>query len=159
MDQLSFSADQFHAIAAPNVYMIEAGAGLSVWVLGVLVTLKVLGNETGGSYSLFEVLVPPGSGPPPHIHTLEDESWYMLEGELIWLVGGKKFHAKPGSFIHLPRFVPHTFTNRFDKTSVMVVTSAPGGFEKWFLQVGTEVQDPTEDPPQVSMTEMRKAME
>ncbi|KAJ7524873.1 hypothetical protein O6H91_17G025500 [Diphasiastrum complanatum] len=71
------------------------GGGINLWVLGVLVTLKALGNETGGSYAVFEDRVPPGSGPPPHIHTLEDVPWYMLEGELIWLVGGNEFRAKP----------------------------------------------------------------
>ncbi|KAJ7524874.1 hypothetical protein O6H91_17G025600 [Diphasiastrum complanatum] len=159
MDQVSFSADQFHAIVAPKVNMIEAGGGINLWVLGVLVTLKALGNETGGTYAVFEDRVPPGSGPPPHIHTLEDESWYMLEGELIWLVGGKEFHAKPGSFIHLPRFVPHTFENRFDKTAVMVLNYAPGGLENWFLQVGKRVQDPAEAPPRVSNEERKKAVE
>jgi quercetin dioxygenase-like cupin family protein len=65
-----------------------AGEGISLWVLGVLVTIKALGNETGGSYSLFEDVVPPGVGPPSHVHTREDETWYMLEGELEWKVGG-----------------------------------------------------------------------
>jgi quercetin dioxygenase-like cupin family protein len=107
----------------------------------VLVTLKVLANETGGTYSLFEDIVPPGIGPPMHIHTREEETWYILDGELTWNVGGQSFHATKGSFTNLPRGIPHNFINESDKPAHMVLTYAPGGFDQWFLDIGTPVSD------------------
>ena len=124
----------------------------------MLVTLKALSNETGGSYSLFEDIVPPGIGPPPHIHTKEDETWYMLDGELVWKVGDEEFNATKGSFIHLPRHVPHTFANRSNKNAHMVLTYAPGGFEKWFLDIGKQVTDPSEPSPQVTKEDLTLAL-
>jgi uncharacterized cupin superfamily protein len=60
---------------------MQGREGITLWALGVLVTLKALGNETGRSYALFEEVVFPGQEElPGHVHTLEDETWYMLEG-------------------------------------------------------------------------------
>lgn len=130
-----------------------------MWVLGVLVVLKAVGNETGGSYALFEDFVPPGAGPPAHIHTKEDETWYMLEGELHWYVGGKEFHATKGSFIHLPKFVPHTFANKSGKLAHMVLTYAPAGFEGWFVANGSPAKDINDyTPPEVSKADVEKAV-
>ena len=59
---------------------IPPGEGArSLWVMGVLVTHKIPSHRTGGAYALFEVATRPGSGPPPHIHHREDESFYVLD--------------------------------------------------------------------------------
>ena len=60
---------------------VPPGEGRSLWVLGELVTYKTTSEQTGGAYSLFEVTTQPGTGPPPHVQHLEDESFYVLEGE------------------------------------------------------------------------------
>ncbi|KAI5055865.1 hypothetical protein GOP47_0029386 [Adiantum capillus-veneris] len=159
MDQVSIDASQFHAVSTSSVNMLKAGEGINVWVLGVLVTLKALGNETGGSYSLFEDIVPPGIGPPLHIHTQEEETWYMLEGELVWKVGNQEFTATKGSFIHLPRFVPHAFENKSNKPAHMVLTYAPAGFEKWFLDVGKPVINQSEPPPESTKEDLARALQ
>ncbi len=51
------------------------------------------GAESGGSYFTLEVSVAPGGGPPPHIHHLEEEQFYVLEGELTFQVGGQSFRG------------------------------------------------------------------
>jgi quercetin dioxygenase-like cupin family protein len=137
---------------SPNVHMVAPADGITVWVLGVLVTMKAMSNETGGTYALFEDIVPPGVGPPTHIHTREEETWYILDGELQWNVGGKSFQATNGCFIHLPRNVPHSFINLSDKNAIMVLTYAPAGFDQWFLDVGQPVADryAPGDPPVLS---------
>ncbi|XP_057827181.1 uncharacterized protein LOC131038681 [Cryptomeria japonica] len=136
MDQVSISASQFHALTTHNVKIVQPGEGINLWFFGILVTLKVLANETGNSYSLFEVTVPPGYGLPKHIRTQEDENYYMLDGELIWIVGDQEFYATKGSFAHLPRFVPHTFKNKTNRTAYMLCSCQPGGFEKYLLEFG-----------------------
>lgn len=139
--------------------MLAPGDGTSVWALGLLITIKALGSETGGSYSLSEKVVFPGQEESRHIHTLEDEMWYVLEGELIWNVGGRESLARKGSFIHLPRFVPHSFMNKSEKPARMMLMYAPGGFEQWYLDVGRPVQDPSHLPPEVSTDERTQALE
>ena len=59
--------------------------GRSIWFLGMLITFKALGEETGGEYSLYEQTVPPQLGVPPHIHHSETEAFYVLEGEFEFL--------------------------------------------------------------------------
>jgi len=110
---------------------MQGREGITLWALGVLVTLKALGNETGGSYALFEEVPFPGQeGLPGHVHSLKDETWYMLEGEFVWTLGGQDFLGKKGSFIHLPRFVLHSCANKSNKPACMVITYASAGFEQ-----------------------------
>ncbi|XP_024520340.1 uncharacterized protein LOC112342551 [Selaginella moellendorffii] len=163
MDRVAIDGGLFQALSPAKISVLEEGGGLSLWVFGVLVTLKVLANETtASSYALFEDLVPPGAGPPLHIHTREDESWYVLDGELTWTIGVERFHAKRGSFAHLPRLVPHTFANELDKPARMLVTYAPGGFEQWFLDVGTAASSGSGlemSPPLETIEERKRGVE
>jgi len=123
-----------------------------------LVTIKALGNDTGASYSIVEKVVYPGQEVSRHVHTSEDEMWYMLEGELIWNLGGRESLGRKGSFIHLPRFVAHSFMNKSDKPARMLLMFAPGGFEQWFLDVGRAVHDPSQLPPDVTDEELTQAL-
>ncbi|CAM6128337.1 unnamed protein product [Calypogeia fissa] len=147
-------------VLSSNVNMIGPDEGITLWAVGVLVTLKALSNETGGAYSLSEVIVPPGLGPPTHMHTREEETFYMINGELIWNVGSKSFHATNGCFVHLPRNVPHSFINVSKKPAKMVVTYAPGGFEQFYLKVGELVSNPSApgEPSPTTPDLMKKAM-
>eukprot|EP00246_Nothoceros_aenigmaticus_P006358 TRINITY_DN19195_c0_g1_i1.p1 TRINITY_DN19195_c0_g1~~TRINITY_DN19195_c0_g1_i1.p1 ORF type:complete len:184 (-),score=27.85 TRINITY_DN19195_c0_g1_i1:466-1017(-) len=159
MDQASTIGDQVKGLTEPHINIVNAGEGIALWVLGVLVVFKALGNETGGSYSLFEDFVPDGAGPPAHIHTKEDETWYLLDGELYWYVGGKEFHATKGSFIHLPKFVPHTFANKSGKVAHMVLTYAPAGLENWFINNGKAAEDINDfRPPKLTKADVDRAI-
>lgn len=110
---------------------------MQLWVFGILATLKVSGNETGGAFAYHEDLIPPGSpGPYPHYHTHEDEFWQVTEGELTWIVEGKELSAPTGSFIHLRRGVLHGFENKSNKFARMVAMYTPGKFQEWFIKVG-----------------------
>ncbi len=92
--------------------------------------------------------------------TNEEESWYLLDGEMAWIVGNKEIIAKQGSFIHLPRLLPHTFANKSHKPAQMITTYAPAGFKNWFLEIGTPAIDLQElTPPEVTEENMKKAGE
>jgi mannose-6-phosphate isomerase-like protein (cupin superfamily) len=67
-------------IASMNNEVMAAGEGRSIWVIGDRYTIKCSGNDTRGAYALLEAVVPPGAGPPPHIHSREDEAFFVLEG-------------------------------------------------------------------------------
>ncbi|TCN40079.1 cupin domain [Kribbella orskensis] len=69
------------------------------------------GEQTGGQIGLVEAMVPPGGGPPPHIHERTDETFYMVNGELEFLSGDETFTASSGDVVFLPRGNVHRFHN------------------------------------------------
>ena len=75
----------------------HAGEGEALWFLGSLVTIKASGEDTGGRMAVIEHLSPRSSGSPLHVHRNEDESFYVLEGELTMWVDGQTI-AAPGGF-------------------------------------------------------------
>ena len=102
-----------------------------VLVPGHKIIHKVSGEDTGGAYSMAEVHLE-GDGPPQHIHLAEDESFYIVEGEVKFLVGEKTFVAKAGAFVLVPKGTPHTFTRVEQKPAKFLVVYSPAGFEKFF---------------------------
>lgn len=110
--------------------------GRSVWVLGDRYTYKVTGKQTGGAYGTVEAEIYPGSGVPLHIHHREDESFYVLDGELEFVCGGRPFPARAGAFLHVPRGMLHSFRNVSGSVARMLVTYSPAGFEQFFERAG-----------------------
>ena len=96
------------------------------------------GEATDGRYTFVEALIPPGGGPPPHIHTREEEVFYILEGELAFSAGGRRVIATPHTFLHIPRGVPHGFRNELDVPARMVFFFVPGGIEAMFEKMGAD---------------------
>ena len=69
------------------------------------------------------------NGPPSHRHTEEDDSFYMLEGELVFTVEAEEIVAGPGTFVLVPPGVEHDFANRSEAVARMVNVHAPAGFD------------------------------
>lgn len=105
-------------------------------VLGSKVVIHIHGRETGGSLSVVEVQDEPGSGPPPHIHSFEDETFHVLEGEYELMLGGETFQLAKGATVFAPRQVPHTFRCVGQTSGRLLVTMTPAGFEGFFEDVG-----------------------
>jgi mannose-6-phosphate isomerase-like protein (cupin superfamily) len=129
--------------------LITAGPreGRVVWLLGGRYTFKVTGKQTGGSYGTVEAESFPGDSAPPHIHHREDESFYILEGEMAFMCDGKTFNAKAGAFLHIPRGMIHAFKNETASVARMLVTYSPAGFEQFFERAGYVVEPGTPRPP------------
>ncbi len=68
-------------------------------------------------------------GPPAHVHGDEDDSFFMLEGELVFIVDDDEVVAGPGTFVLVPPGVSHTFANRTDEVARFVNVHAPAGFD------------------------------
>ena len=112
-------------------YARRADPESSVWYLGCLFTVLADSEETGGQYGLIESLSPKGTEPPRHVHSREDETFYLLEGEITFFIGEETYEATPGTFVSAPRGLPHSYT--FDTEVIrMLVFVAPGGFEDFF---------------------------
>ena len=122
--------------------------GVCVAVAGDVYRYLATGEQTGGKYALFDATVPPGGGPPPHVHSREEEGFYILEGEITFTVNGERIVAGPGTFANVSIGTPHAFKNESERPARMLITVAPAGLEKMFLEVGTVVEPgATASPP------------
>ncbi len=111
--------------------VLGPGEGKTVPVPGHKITHKVVGVDTDGAYSLLEVELT-GDGPPQHIHKTEDETFYVLEGEVKFLLGEHTAIAKTGTFVNIPRGTRHAFCRVDKKNAKLLTTFTPAGFEKFF---------------------------
>jgi len=131
--------------------------GRTIAVVGDIYRFLATGEETDGKYAMFEAIVPPGGGPPPHVHSREEESFLILEGEITFTVGEEKIIATAGTFANMPVGSLHSFKNATDKTARMIISVAPAGLEKMFLEVGVPVKL-GETPPPPSKAEIEKLL-
>ena len=102
---------------------------------GELVTVLAAAEQTGGAFGLMEGVIAKGAEPPPHVHHQEDESFFVLEGEVVVRVGHDSFVATPGSFVFCPRDVPHLLTVRTEQVRSLTWVT-PGGLESFFVELG-----------------------
>jgi quercetin dioxygenase-like cupin family protein len=147
------------AIAQPRVV---AGRSEALWFLGTLARIKLDGEQTEGRFGLIDIVVPHGAAPPLHSHP-QDETFYVLEGELTaWLVepelaaGGqddppawvtqRAQHCGPGAVVFAPGGTPHTFRAESDTARVLVL-STPAGIERYMRALGEPAQWPWLPPP------------
>jgi mannose-6-phosphate isomerase-like protein (cupin superfamily) len=85
----------------------KTGEGRTLAVVGDVYRFLATGEDTDGRYALWEAIVPPGGGPPPHVHSREEEGFYILEGEITLQIGGERLVATPGTFANMPVGTPH----------------------------------------------------
>jgi mannose-6-phosphate isomerase-like protein (cupin superfamily) len=121
--------------------------GRATWFVNGLAVAKADAAETRGAYALGEHLVSSASNPPRHVHTDEDEAWYVLDGEIEFDVDGATEVARAGSFVLAPAGSTHTFRVLTGTAPMLVVTSSTGaaggsGFECLVERAGTPASAP-----------------
>ena len=99
--------------------------GRTVALVGDVYRFLATGEDSHGRYALIEALVGPGGGPPPHVHSREEEGFYILEGEITFTVNGERVVATAGMFANMPVGTPHSFKNESNKPAKMLVSVAP----------------------------------
>src|SRR5271156_6607612 len=117
----------------------QATEGRTIAVVGDVYRFLATGKETNGKYAIWEAIVPPGGGPPPHVHSREEEGFYVLEGEITIHIGGQRLLATAGMFANMPVGTPHSFKNESDRTARMLISVAPAGLEQMFFEFGVPV--------------------
>jgi mannose-6-phosphate isomerase-like protein (cupin superfamily) len=127
-------------------YVRSAGPGNSFWYVGQLMSALAEGEDTGGRLTVYEILCPPDSGPPLHLHEREDEAFYVLEGGLSVRMGDEEFDAPVGSFTFQPRGIPHTFRSSGEGARVLLLV-VPSGFEGFFRALSRPAEAMTLPPP------------
>ena len=118
--------------------IVGPGAGATIeGPVGGALTFKARGEQTNGTFTALENVIPPRQGPPLHTHANEDEAWYVLEGELRFKIGGELRAAPAGSFVFVPRATPHCFQNVGDNPARILVIFTPAGMERFYDEVAT----------------------
>jgi quercetin dioxygenase-like cupin family protein len=131
-------------------------------VVGDTYTILLSGMDTAGRFTLIDMHVPPGGGPPPHRHDFE-ESFVLLDGELQATFRGERRIVRAGETIHIPANAPHQFHNTSSKPVRMLCICSPAGQEEFFKEMGTPVATRTTPAPKVDGAEeaafFKKVME
>jgi mannose-6-phosphate isomerase-like protein (cupin superfamily) len=120
-------------------YVLTAGQGLAEHPQDP--GIKASAESTGGSLTLIESLL--RSGPPRHVHDHEDESFYVLDGSLTAYCGDDVWEAGPGSFVFLPRGIPHHFTIGRSGSARVLLIVTPGGIESYFQEISAAPDEAT----------------
>ncbi|HET8851474.1 MAG TPA: dimethylsulfonioproprionate lyase family protein [Ktedonobacteraceae bacterium] len=123
--------------ASLHPHCLQANEGQAVWFLNSRLTLKATGESTGGTLSLIEALVAPETAVPWHVHHRDDEMFYILDGSFLFKCGDELFERGPGSFVFLPRGIPHSLKNVGQTVAKVLTLSAPAGLHQYFVDDGT----------------------
>jgi len=134
-------------------------AGQTVAVVGDVYRFLATGEQTNGKYATWEAIVPPGGGPPPHVHSREEEAFYILEGEITFQIDGKRVVASAGMFANMSVGTSHSFKNQSDKLARMLISVAPAGLEKMFFECGTAIPTGTTTTSPPTKAEIEKLLE
>jgi quercetin dioxygenase-like cupin family protein len=127
-------------------YSLRNDEGEAFWLLGMLQTIRIGRDDTGGEYGMLEIVVPAGLGSPWHVHPEEDEWFYVLDGELTFYVGDVRLSLPAGSFGFGPRGVPHTFFAEANGARALVGFQ-PMQFEGFLREVGVPAPERVLPPP------------
>jgi quercetin dioxygenase-like cupin family protein len=128
-----------------ETYKITAGTGLSdVWWKGGRMAIKATGAETGGGFTQIETTDPHGAATPMHVHRNEDESFYVLEGEVRLIVDGERIDLCVGDYAFAPRGTTHGYVVVSERAR-MLTTLTPAGLEELFIALGEPVTG--DEPP------------
>jgi quercetin dioxygenase-like cupin family protein len=119
-----------------QAYRVAADDGLAdLWWKAGRLRVKTSGAETQGAFSQVEVDDPHGCAPPMHIHHGEEETFYVVDGEVTVFADGERIDLSSGDYAFVPRGVDHTYIVRSDRAR-MLITFSPSGFEQFFVQEG-----------------------
>ena len=115
-------------------------------LVGDTYTVLVTGDDTAGKYTLIDMHIPAGGGPPPHRHDFE-EMFTVLDGEVELSFRGQSLVARAGETVNVPANAPHGFRNTSGAPARLLCMCTPPGQEEFFTAVGTPVTSRTEPPP------------
>lgn len=125
--------------------VVRDGEGAAHWWLGSLAEIKLGAGDTGGLLTIVEVTEPPAAEAPLHVHHREDETFWVLEGQVTFEIGQTTFAAGPGDCAFGPRGVPHRYTVGTSGCRMLFILT-PGGFESLIEQTSDAAQRRTLPP-------------
>lgn len=119
-----------------------------IWFLGTQTWIRSTAESTGGTLGLVENVLPAGFASPYHVHHNEDEACYVVKGTLRFMSGNDSWVAGEGSYVFMPRDIPHGFQVEGDQPARIMLFVTPAGFEKFVEEVGEPT--PPSGPPDLA---------
>ena len=136
--------DQFNPGPSPAV--LTPGEQRAVWFLGALIRIRAGGESTGGRLAILEHTGPRGYNSPLHRHEADQETFFILDGEVRVEVGGQAVSAGPGTAAFLPRQLPHAFVVTSAQARFLTLHT-PAGFDRFTIAAGSPAHSPFETTP------------
>ncbi|WNG83460.1 cupin domain-containing protein [Mycobacterium sp. ITM-2016-00316] len=138
-----------------TVLLGKAGDSPAYWYRGVLWNVLLSANQTRGEFTFIEQIIPAGAGPPAHIHERQAEGFYILSGEIEFVVGEDEVvRAGPGSVVWVPKSTRHAFRVISDEDARVLNFYAPGGFDDHLPFYGVEATVQTLPPADLGVSEL-----
>ena len=104
-------------------------------IVGEETLVKVSAEDSDKMLAFFHLVAPPMSGPPRHVHTREDELFYVLEGEIVFELDGERHTVRAGDTVYLRRGVVHAYQNFTKRDARLLIATTPGGFSDFFVEL------------------------
>ena len=122
-----------------EVSSLTGAASSEVRFLGLPTWIKAGPQNAGDHVSLIEQVIPPGFESPWHVHRLEDESFYVIEGEMTVIAGDTRVRLGAGGYAFGPRGVPHGFRIEGNKPARILLITTTGGFARFIAECSAPV--------------------
>ncbi|MBC8091511.1 MAG: cupin domain-containing protein [Pseudonocardia sp.] len=122
-------------------------------VVGDTHTVLLTGDDTAGRYSLIDMLVPPGGGPPRHRHDVE-EMFHVLDGQVEITFRGETSTAHTGQTVNIPALAPHRFRHASDRPARLLCLATPAGLDRMFVAIGDRLPTRTSPAPMLDEDEL-----
>lgn len=123
---------------APTFFVLRATEGRTAAPLNVVgeeTLVKVAPCDSDGKLAAFHLTAPPMSGPPLHVHSREDEWFYVLDGELVFEIDGERSVVEAGGSVWLRRGVTHRYQNFTGRDARLLIVTTPGDFCGLFIDM------------------------
>lgn len=124
---------------AKQAVMVRSGGGEKLVALGAEVRFLCEAEKTESKWSLMEVTVPKDAGPPLHHHPW-DEAYYVIEGDVRFVLGSDVHLVHAGDFLYAPGGAPHAFHGVSEKPARVLIFDAPATAGQFFKDVNREVR-------------------
>jgi quercetin dioxygenase-like cupin family protein len=125
----------------PNSVVVAPGQGTRIALGGTVVTLRINGDNTGGTYAAMDIELAPGASASLHVHHNEDESFAVVAGTITFQLGERTEHTTAGSLIFVPRGLRHAFLNAGVEVARALIIVTPAGLEHYFEELDALLKD------------------
>jgi quercetin dioxygenase-like cupin family protein len=119
--------------ASPTTSSLERSQLVSL--MGGVIGVRVDGAQTDGTFALLDQLLPQDAATPLHVHPDQDETFYVISGQITVYRDGALSTASAGDVVSLPRGIPHAFRVDSERAHVLDITT-PAGHEQFFRLAG-----------------------